>query len=342
MRARASLVAVLAACGGGGTTPAPLVLGAEPGVASGGQESTNGPQETQPVPMQPAPAGFAEADAVSIVGGEIVTWSFAGGKVSRLGAVKLADLDPDDYGSYLRGDWADREHFFVSVPTRTVLRVTAKGITPVTVPPEAAFQSPRPNVGDEDENLSEGGLMEGDRFGLVVTAGAAYWSECPWGFPYDGWQCEVHVTAELWPDADVVTDGTGVRPRRWPWAGAKAPGFHLKELDEARVLGCTPPPGTKQKQTQLRGKEDDGEHVHTTEWVSASPPRLLVVWGTPGYADLVPSRWALHDGCLEKPLVKGETAEAGPNGIWIGDETVYRGADALGPIDGYVRLRPPT
>lgn len=290
-----------------------------------------------------APTGFAEADAISLEDGVIATWSFAGAKVTRLGEVKLSDPAPESAfpGDHaLVGDWSDREHFFVRVPPRTVMMVTAKGITPVTVPPESAFTAPRPAI--DDENLEEGGgVMEGRQFGMVVQTGRVYWSECAWGFPYDGWQCEVYVTAELWPDPEMTTDNAGVRVRSWGWPGEKVSGFRTKELDEGRILGCTPPAGTAYKQTQLRGKEEDGERVHTAEWVSAKPPRLLVVWGTPGYADLIPERWALHDGCLEKPLVQGESVEAGPAGLWLGDDTVYEGAAALGKITGDVRFRPP-
>ena len=32
--------------------------------------------------------------------------------------------------------------------------------------------------------------------GGLAGGGAAWWSECPWGYPYDGWQCEVYVNAK--------------------------------------------------------------------------------------------------------------------------------------------------
>lgn len=130
--------------------------------------------------------------------------------------------------------------------------------------------------------------MLGSDTGLVVTDGEAWWSECPWGYPYDGWQCEVYVSARLWPEA--ATRGDRIAARGWTWPGAKASGFRTKELDEGRVLSCTPPAGTAYKQTQLRGKEEDGEMVHTVEWVSASPPRLHVVWGSPGMDDRLQGR----------------------------------------------------
>ncbi len=332
MRIRLSFVVAcaLAACGGKGR-------GAGAGPADDAPEPTRGVAEA--APLKPAPEGFAEADAVSLDRGELITWSFADNKVTKLGSLKLATGDADDPTAALGGDWADREHFFVHVPPRTVLQVTAAGVTPIPVPPESAFTTPRPEV-DDDEGLTEGGPMEGDRYGLVVVEDAVFWSECPWGYPYDGWQCEVHVTARLWPTAVTFSDGAGVRPRRWRWPGAKVSGFRTKELDESRELGCTPPAGTAYKQTRLRSDVDDLERVHTTEWVSTSPPRLLVIWGSPGYDDLVPTRWALHDGCREQPLVQGETAEPGPGGLWLGDDTIYRGATPLGPIEGYVRFRP--
>ncbi|HUQ08507.1 MAG TPA: hypothetical protein VM261_38715 [Kofleriaceae bacterium] len=348
MRARAALVMVLVvACGGGGkatgTGDGTTVTGAGEESRSGtGTGTGTGSEAATGAKPIAAPAGFAEADAITIDGGDVVTWSFAGGKVAELGRATLAKVDPEDYMAALDGDWADRDHFFVHVPPRDVFVVTAAGITPVTVPPESAFKAPRPKV-DDDEGLNEGGVMDGRDTGLVVTKDhEAWWSECPWGFPYDGWQCEIYVSARLWPTAKTMTDQTGVGPRSFDWAGAKVSGFRTKELDEGRELGCTPPAGTRYKQTRLGGKSEDGEMVYATEWVSASPPRLLLIWGSPGYADLVPTRWELHDGCLEKPVLHGEWATPGPAPYWLGDTTIYKGGDALGPITGNVRFRPPT
>jgi len=80
-----------------------------------------------------------------------------------------------------------------------------------------------------------------------------------------------------------------------------------------------------------------------------------VVYGQPGLADLIPSRWTLHDGCLEQPLAQGTYVEPGPGGLWLGlespdptaDEVVthqilHRGADVIGELPGVdVRFRPP-
>lgn len=319
----------LSACGG-------KAKGA--GTVDDAPDTPRDPAGRTAAPLMPAPAGFAEANAVSIDGGALVTWSFAGDKVTRLGAIELPPIATDHPMAAIGGEWADREHFFVHVPPRTVLQVTAAGVTPITVPPASAFTTPRPDI--EDEGLTEGGLMEGDRYGLVVVEDAAFWSECPWGLPYDGWQCQVYVTARLWPTTERFVDGDGIRPRRWRWPGATASGFRTKELDEGRVLGCTPPAGTAYKQTRLPGKEDDGEVVDTVEWVATSPPRMLVVWGAFGLDDLIPTRWALHDGCNEKPIVEGEHVEPGPGGLWLADDVVYRGGATLGPIAGYVRFRP--
>jgi hypothetical protein len=337
------LCVAIAACGGGkrtgtGTGMGEIRSGEGKGEGEGDGEG-EGKGKGKGSEAMAAPAGFAEADAITIEGGDVITWSFAGGTVKELGRVTLAKVDPEDWTAALDGDWADRDHFFVHVPPRDVLMVTAGGITPVTVPPEAAFKSPRPKVDDED-GLSEGGVMDGPGFGLVVTAGEAWWSECPWGFPYDGWQCEVYASARLWPTTG--TSSARIDPRAYDWAGAKVSGFRTKELDDGRELGCTPPAGTKYKQTKLVGKSEDGEMVYATEWVAASPPRLLLVWGSPGYADLVPTRWELRDGCLEKPLLQGEWATPGPAPYWLGDTTIYQGGDALGPIAGHVRFRPPT
>lgn len=327
----------LAGCGGGkGKGTEPVIVGAEPGSGSGSGSAPAGEAPT----ATPAPTGFAEADAITIDGGELVTWSFAGGKATRLGSIKLASPDPEDYTGSLRGDWADRDHFFVLIPPRTVKHVSAQGVVDVTVPPESEFKVPKPAV-DNSDDLSEGGVMERTDTGLVVGGGEAWWSECPWGFPYDGWQCEVYVSSRLWPTPKSTTEKTGVAPRRWDWTKAPIKGWKLKELDEGRMLGCNPPPGTKQRQTKLEGQEEE-ERVYAAEWVSSDPARLLLIWGTPGYADLVPMRWELHDGCLEKTVGKGEDATPGPAPYWLGDGVLYHGADNLGPIPGDVRFRPPT
>jgi hypothetical protein len=343
MRSAAALVVALAltACGANGKKPGPLVVGAEPGSGAGAASASGAPTDEPHTDAAPkaAPSGFAEADAIVFDAGELSTWSFAGGKATKLGAVTLVEgVDAEAYGPILRGDWADHDHFFVTVAPRAVFHISAAGMVPVTVPPESAFKAPRPKV-DNDADLAEGGEMEG--MGLVVGGGEAWWEECPWGFPYDGFQCEVFVSARLWPSATTKTDNTGATPRRWDWSRAPIKGWRLKELDDGHELGCTPPAGTKQKQTQL-ASDDESEMVYAAEWVSPMPPRLLVIWGQYGLADLIPSRWELHDGCLENVLEKGQDVEPGPRGFWVGDGVMHQNAKVLGPIPGQILFRPPT
>ncbi len=339
---------VVAACSGS-RTPAAGVAGAS-GSGSGSGSGSDSGSGSGATALPSPPAGFVEADLITIDGGEITTWSLAGGKVAKLGSVKLAEVDPEDYTAQLDGDWGDREHFFVHVPPRTVLKVTASAITQVTVPPEATFKTPRPKV-EDDDGLEAGGVMESRDNGLVITAGEAWWSECPWGFPYDGWQCETYVSAQLWPAAKVVNEQ--VTPHGWSWAGTKAPGFKTKLVDDDHALSCTPPPGIKQRKNEFRGDSSDGEAIYGHEWVSVTPPRLLVVLGSPGLADLVQTRWSLHDGCMEKPLAKGSDVQPGPGDLWLAQETddptdsdapsrqvIWRGAASLGEVPGDVRFRP--
>jgi hypothetical protein len=299
-----------------------------------------------PAPTAAAPAGFARADLVTMRDGELTAWAIASGRLEPLGTVRLATVDPEDGAAPLWGDWADRDHLFVEVPPRTVLQVTAAGISPVTVPEEARFKTPRPRT-EDDDGLEEGGpgLEEG---GLVVTDGAAYWTECPWGWPYDGWQCAEWVVARLWPTADLGASEGAPAPRAWDFASTPPAGFTVQLVDDDAGLRCTPPGAAA---TELRGNPDDGELVASTHWVSASPPRLLVVYGTPGFADLVTTRWALHDGCAPAPVAEGTDLAPGPAGLWLTWETgaagdrlvVRRGGDVLGdvPRDAFVRFRPP-
>lgn len=342
----------IAACGGkskdaGGTGPVP-------GGGPGTEEEAAKPVEPEGPPLPDAPADLGRSDLVTVDDGSVTGWAIGGGKIEKLGTVTLAKVDPEDYMAQLRGEWIDREHLAVLIPPRDVVVISPGKIARVKVPPASAFKTPRPETPDDD-GLEEGGVMEGSNTGLVVGGGAAWWSECPWGFPYDGWQCEVYTKAKLWPAAGKVETGQ-VEADRWDWVAQEPKGYRLKDIDDGRVLGCTPPAGTKQKQTQLKGFEEDSETVVERHWVSASPPRLLVVWGTPGMDDSVPSRWTLHDGCLERPLAQGTWVEAGPAGLWLGHEAadpraedvktrpvLRRGAEVIGelPDRGSVRFRPP-
>jgi hypothetical protein len=340
MRTAAALAVALAlvACGGPSKKPEPLVVGVEPGSGSGSASAAPTETHTDAAPKAP-PAGFAEADAIVLHGGELSTWSFAGGKATKLGAVTLIEgVDDEEFGPPLHGDWADRDHFFVELAPRTVLHVSAASIEAVVVPPESAFKAPRPTIENNDD-LSEGGVM--DQGGLVVGGGEAWWEECPWGFPYDGWQCEVYASARLWPSPTTKTDDRSITAHRWDWSHAPIKGWITKELDDGRKLGCTPPAATKQKPTQLAG-QDEEDRVYAAEWVSPMPPRLLVIWGSPGYADLVPTHWELHDGCHVEALEKGQYAEPGPSGYWFADGIMHQRANPLGPVPGNVFFRPPT
>lgn len=342
----------IAACGGKNKDAG---TGATPGGGPGTEEETAKPVEPEGPPLPAAPADFGRADLVTISDGSVTGWTIGAGKVEKLGSVTLAKVDPEDYMGQLLGDWIDRDHLAVLIPPRDVVVISAAKIERVRVPPGSEFKTPRPTT-EDDDGLEEGGVMEGANTGLVVGGGAAWWSECPWGYPYDGWQCEVYTKAKLWPGGGGKVETGDVQGDSWDWPTGEPKGYKLKDIDDGRVLGCTPPPGTKQKQTQLKGFEEDSEMVAGKYWVSTSPARLLVVWGTPGMDDLHPSRWTLHDGCLERPLAQGTYVEAGPAGLWIGHEAadpraedvktravLRRGGEVIGelPDGGLVRFRPP-
>lgn len=354
MRVAGTVAAVLmlAGCGGKPKSSGPVVV---PGGGPGTEPETVKAVEPPKPPLPAPPSDLAKAELMTIGGGEITAYDLDGGKVTELGTAVVAQVDPENYLASISGDWADHDHFFVHIPPRDVVVVTADRMTRIEVPPEAAFETPKPDGGEDVENLKKGGLVVEGGTGLVLTDGSAWWVECPWGYPYDGWQCEVWTHAKLWlVDKPVVEPGRVIEDE-WGWPTQVASGFRTKELDDGRALGCTPPPGTKQKQSQFRGREDEGEMIMSHHWVSVSPPRLLVIYGTPGMDDLSESSFALHDGCLPKPLAVGVSAEPGPDGLWVGWEThdlkaekvelrtvVHRGAEVLGELSGgAVKFRPP-
>lgn len=359
LRSIAAAVVLASACGGSPKpTAAPVLLGGGPGsdpgrAAATGEPATPPAPAPAPPPLPAPPADLGRADLVTLHDGTVTAYAIDGGKLVELGHSALATVDAEDYTAQLSGDWADHDHLFVLIPARDVLMITADAITRVPVLPPDAFKTPRPKV-DDDENLTEGGVMEGAGDGLVLGEGAAWWVECPWGFPYDGWQCEVVRKAQLWPTAAATAEDGLVGHRAWDWADVKVSGFRTKEVDDGHGLACTPPASAHQKTAVFRS-DVDGEQLFASHWLSASPPRLLVIYGQFGLADLYPSRWELHDGCAPTPLVQGVSVEPGPAGLWLAGEAtdpgsdgavarwvLRRGADVLGelPTDD-VMFRPP-
>lgn len=356
MRLRGSLVVfVVIGCRGPSKPPTPPVVGggdvagdiADAGTDAAGTDA-GGDGGAMAAPALPAaPADLARADLVTLREGTVTGYAIVDGALVALGATELATVDPDDYPAHLRGDWADREHLFVRVAEREVVMITPTAITRVAVPPPTAFAAPRPKT-DDDEGLTEGGVMERSATGLVVADGAAWWVECPWGFPYDGWQCEVWRRAQLWPQPQAAAEADSVDATAWTWPAVTVSGYRTKDLDGGR-LRCTPP-GARPRPTEFAG-DDSQEEVYGHHWVSAAPPRLLVIYGQFGLADLVPSRWTLHDGCRPTPLAAGTSVEPGPRGLWLTDEPsadevphqrLRRGAEVVGELPNVdVRFRPP-
>jgi hypothetical protein len=278
--------------------------------------------------------GFSDAALVAFEGRNVTAYAVTGNKLRRLGSVEVTKAEPEDPSGWLTGDWTDREHLFVKTGNREVIAITKGGIHKLPVLPADAFKTPKPKP-DDDQLMAGGGIDESSRTGLVVDEGHAYWIECPWGYPYDGFQCEQYVVQELWPDvATQVTVETDARNHReWAWEDDKPAGASTNLADDA--LTCTLGPTT----TKFVAQEDP-EQVHSAHWVSATPPRLLVIYGTPGMDALIPSRWTLHDGCAEKRLAEGRTVEVGPDGLWISTfadesstpQTVHRHDQALGDM----------
>ncbi len=296
------------------------------------------------------PVGFATSDLVTLVGGELTAWAITDGKLVKAGSAtiaKLADADIAEASAVWglgNGGWVDRDHLFVTIGHGQVVMVTAQAITRVAVPPASAFTAPKP--ADPEGDMQPGVGSELSPHGLVITAGEAYWSECAWGQPYDGFQCSTWVHARLWPTAAIDRREAPIAARSWPWSAAPA-GYTAKVT--GRAVACT---GPKSKSRIPAGTgaddPDGGEEIESTQWVSADPPRLLVSYGHAGLADVIPERWTLHEGCIVAPLASGLTATPGPSGLWLGvtsedrGATLYRGARIIGelPHNASVWLRP--
>jgi hypothetical protein len=295
----------------------------------------------------PPPQGLATADLVVMIGGELTAHALAGNRLVATGRTRLANVAEDDEAEALLtgigyGGWADRDHFFVTIDKREVAMVTATSITEVPLPSEDSFKLPKPLPGDDGTEYDEGDLSgtgDQDHTGLIVTAGAAWWSACPWGLSVDGFQCHTYVHARLWPSATIET-GPALEARTFSWTDT-LPGYTIKTGDP-KAITCE----HAGKKTKIAADFDVTEEIEGVHWVSASPPRLLVVYGHAGLASLVPDRWTLHDGCTAKPLATGDTAEPGPSGLWLatageGDaarQILYRGGDVLGDFVSHARI----
>lgn len=280
-----------------------------------------------------------------MIGGELSTYAISGDQLVRTGATTLTDAVDSPGVPVLQigeGGWADRDHLFLSIGDRDVVLVTASAVSRVEVPPESAFATPRPSSPDSSE-LRRGNEVARTSSGLVVTDGAATWSECPWGLPYDGFQCSGWVHARLWPTPALATNQPALDGRSWSWPRT-APAKMAATVGRTAVT-CS---GGSVKTTMAA---DSSEEIGGAHWVSIKPPRLLVIYGRHGYMDLVPDRWTLHAGCGTVPIARGTSATPGPAGLWLAYETddyrgkskLYRGATVIGEIPPHanVMLRPP-
>ncbi len=284
-------------------------------------------------PRPPAIAWFATADLVTFDGKDITAFSLAGGRVTRVGSTAMAD-------DVITGGWVDRDRLIVELDGRRVVQVTPEGASSIAVPPRAAFARPSPQPEATD-------LVQGAADGLIVgDEGTAWWSECTWGWPYDGFQCMSHVSARLWPPGEQWVEG-GEDPMdayEYPWVNAVPAGYHVTAA--GKKLACESPTG----RTELSAGDDSTEQVYGFHWVSASPPRLLVVYARFGYKDLVADLWMLYDGCTAQPLEQGDNVEPGPGDLWLATKPLphdeerrelRRGAVVIGdPPGGGIELRP--
>lgn len=273
----------------------------------------------QPAASRSPLAGFDRSDLVAFRGADVIAYSLAGDKIAQLGTFVLSSGNAT-------GDWADRDHLFVSsVGGREVVMITRDAAKHLAVPPPAELAAPKPAKHDE-------GLEAGDDGALVVTRGAATWSRCAWGYPYDGFQCEVWVHAQLWPSSEIRVEKLRLDPQAWTWPSAEPAQYTASKGEHA--VTCKPPAGAK-----VIIEASGNDVVADAIWTSIEPPQLLVTYGQFGLDDLVVSKWTLHDGCAAKPIASGSAVAPGPDGLWLategGDDEKYvlrRGARVLGDV----------
>jgi len=351
MRTAIAIVLATTACA---SKPAPQRPERDAPDPTAGPEVDSGGLPAAPLPKPPT--GFATCELVTTSGGVVTAYAIGAGGLQATGTTTIAKVgpaDPDDMLLEQRvgdGDWTDRDHLFLISGPRAVIQVTASAIVPVEVPPPARFKRPKPASQDGEEMVA--GDLDAPGTGLVVQAGAAWWSECPWGMPYDGFQCEGYVHARLWPTPALLADQPRLDPRRYSWPTAVPAGFSTRTIkrgpDDAGVA-CIGPGNQRANLYPA----DESEVLDSYHWVSTTPPRLLVLYGHGGLDELILDRWALHAGCDDKQVAGGTTVVPGPNGLWLAREgssedltttrqVVYRGATVVGelPDDATVLFRP--
>ncbi len=328
--------ALLVACGGA-PAPAPTT---PPATATPATTPAASPAYD---PKLAAPTGFATCDLVTVHGGVVVAYAIEGGALRETGRTKLATNDDDELmldPHIGQGDFANRDHLFLTIGERDVAQVTAGGVAHVTVPPPSAFDRPKPTDGEN----TDPGALSAPRTGLVISEGAAWWSQCPWGLAADGFQCSSYVHARLWPTTALELDKPALPAHHFAWPTAPA-GYLAKPIKGTyRSIACQPPKGATV--TLGANPDDTDEEIDGTHWISTEPPLLLVIYGHAGLADLIPDRWTLHAGCTEAPIASGTTAEPGPNGLWLGrvgeddaaHQFVYRGTTKLGEVPAGVTV----
>ncbi len=293
------------------------------------------PLANVPPPAAPAIPWFDRVDLVTLKDGEVTGYSTTGKTLDRLGSLTVAEAKDV---MFFDGRWADRDNLFVEFGDATITHVTAARVDRIEVPDASKLVAPKPTSTDGMD------LAEGIGSWAVVAWSELWWSHCAWGFSADGFQCALYVHAQLWPTAKTVASKDPITPAdAGDWGKDVAPaGFKLAKID--RGVQCDPPGGT---QLTIAGDPDHNEEIFATHWISTTPPRLLVVFGSPGYMDLLPTRWSLYAGCAGDPIERGDSVAPG-YGLWratvkAGDNTtitIRRGADVLGTVKGEVAFRP--
>jgi hypothetical protein len=291
-----------------------------------------------------APDGFASCDVALLDSrGVLSTWKLAGGRAEQLGKVEIGkpiDLSCGDcppFARPMKAEWADREHLFVSPDREHVFMITGDGIEQLPVPDVSKVAAPKP------DGAQETGLLGNTytQIDLVVKDGEAWWSRCPWSWPNDGGACAGWVNVRVWPSSKTLREDQSIDTSH-AWREQAPPSYNI-DGD-----ACIAPDGTRSTIVHPTGESWEYEELYGAKWLSASPPRLLVLWGPHSEFDSPPAnRWQLRDGCANV-IAEGSTPRPAAADTWLSSEhdaiVIHRGASELGrvPADRWsaVAVRP--
>ena len=270
--------------------------------------------------IPPAFPALARADlVVALADGDLAAYAIAGDKLTELGRVHRVPAtgvsDEPDWGSTLVW-WLDRDHLLVGGRSDASL-FTPAGQIVLAVPADAVFESiARPKA---EDNLE---LTRGDESLLLHAGGQVFRVHCAWGYAVDGFQCIAYGRVRIWPPDPSVRveawdpDSTPDDPPPAHWTDA-APAFALD------TTGDTAPTCQDGGRTvALASPADPAAQFYELHWLPTQPAALIVEYGVPGMAALLPTGFAVFDRCTDKPILAGTGYHLFSDGLWLSDDTV--------------------